>query len=492
MSKPTSSGSSQPFESVSEDELSSLVDDVLSSGKHAILPRGELEDGRTGEERLHARVIAEQMSQLASSLVGPSDEGAGPVERWYFEVRGSQLGPLTLQQARKLWNDGEIGPDSYCWHEGFSTWIVLSKVTQLAAALAPRLPPAAVVEPPPAVQEEPPSNWTPHAAALAEELFQQRPPARVEEPKAPEQHAGVYYVLSPPPPPPAAPPPRFSALTQSLVTGVVAGAVMALILLLAWGRLPFASPPPQVAPVAQLPPAVQVAPAVVPAAAPTPTPTPAPVAAPETVVTPAPAPSPVMAAPAPVPAPKPTAVVAAARPAKVAPKPKPAPATPAPGEVEFEEEKPAPPRDPAEDPDQVEAAARDGFEEAFGVEEPEEEKAPAPEEKKPSVYVPPPAGAAGSPLPDKLGQGQILEVVLSHKGAVQGCVQAHRPPPSESSKLVMRWTITPEGKVREVSAVSPDALVDSELSRCLGKLISAWSFPKHGQQMDPVVLPFAY
>ncbi|MDQ3263764.1 MAG: GYF domain-containing protein [Myxococcota bacterium] len=470
MSKPTSPGSSQPFESVSEDELSSLVDDVLSSGKHAILPRGELEEGRTGEERLHARVIAEQMSQLASSLIGRSDEGAEPIERWYFEVRGSQLGPLTLQQARKLWNDGEIGPDSYCWHEGFSSWIVLSRVTQLAAALAPRLPPPPQVEPTPSAQEEQASHWTPHAAALAEELFSQRPPARVESPKAPEQHAGVYYVLSPPPPPPAAPPPRFSALTQSLVTGVVAGAVMALILLLAWGRLPFASATPPVAPVVQPPPAVQVAPVV----------TAAPAAVPEPVVTPAP--TPVVEAPPP----------AVARPAKVAPKPAPSKPTPAPGEVEFEEEKPAPPRDPDEDPDLVEKAARDGFEEAFGVEEPDEEKAPVPEEKKPSVYVPPPAGAAGSPLPDTLGQSQILEVVLSHKGAVQSCVQAHRPPPSDGSKLVMRWTITPEGKVREVSALSPEALLQSELSRCLAKVISAWSFPKHGQQMDPVVLPFAY
>src|SRR5688500_14801734 len=88
--------SARPFGDVSDDELNSLVDDVLRSGKHKTLPAEDLRENERSTERKHARVIASHMQQLATTLSGLTPTGDAPRDQWYFEVGGRQIGPLTL------------------------------------------------------------------------------------------------------------------------------------------------------------------------------------------------------------------------------------------------------------------------------------------------------------------------------------------------------------------------------------------------------------
>ena len=237
---------------MSDDELAGLVDGVLRTGKHAALPKSLLTGGKTpDDERHHARVIATQIQQLASSLGGPPASPEVPKEQWYFEVDGKQVGPVDLPQVQKLWEDGEIGPDSFCWHDGFSTWIPLSKVTQLAAAIAPRET-TRPVPPLIAARDEEASAWKPHADALRTALPEPAPPPAPKPapaPISPAGAAGPSSVLAAPPPAPVV----RSSLAHSVVTGAVAGLVVAAALLIARALIPAPAPAPAPTPAAPPP-----------------------------------------------------------------------------------------------------------------------------------------------------------------------------------------------------------------------------------------------
>ncbi|HEX4622155.1 MAG TPA: DUF4339 domain-containing protein, partial [Myxococcaceae bacterium] len=117
-----------PLSDVSESEITALVDDVLKSGKALTIP--PLPDNAwaaPAEERLHARVIASQMQELAQHISGSGilTDPAEDRDEWWFEVHGKRMGPLSMRSARHLWDEGELTPDSLCWRKGFSTWVSL-------------------------------------------------------------------------------------------------------------------------------------------------------------------------------------------------------------------------------------------------------------------------------------------------------------------------------------------------------------------------------
>ncbi len=155
-----------------DDEIGAVFDQVLNSGSHSI-PKdaiGNAEDRRTevhnavngsalgddDDDRMSTRVIdAEVVRKLAQETGdklgdksaawgakpeknGHPVEGEVPQNDWFVAIDEKQTGPLTLEKVKEHWDRGEIGPDSLCWRAGFTDWVPLSDVAQLASVLAPR------------------------------------------------------------------------------------------------------------------------------------------------------------------------------------------------------------------------------------------------------------------------------------------------------------------------------------------------------------------
>ena len=153
-----------------DDEIGAVFDQVLNSGAHSISKEavGGSEERRTeqhsavkgalgddNDDRMSTRVIdADVVRKLAEeSGDKPADkqqwdakpeknghpvEGEVPQNDWFVAIDEKQTGPLFLEKVKEHWDRGEIGPDSLCWRAGFTDWVPLSDVAQLASVLAPR------------------------------------------------------------------------------------------------------------------------------------------------------------------------------------------------------------------------------------------------------------------------------------------------------------------------------------------------------------------
>jgi hypothetical protein len=433
-----------PLSEASDSEINRLVDDVLRSGKHLTLPA----DGEAQPVlRYHARAIAEQMHRLAKQLAGegPSVEGQDDRDEWWFEISGKRLGPISLKKIRFLWEDGELTPDSLCWHEGFPKWVSLFKVSELAEALIPKLH-VNVDEAARAFARSSSGEWASPAASGMEaanrkklESSQKLEPV-VHKPIEPmplstplnlaDERAQTFTALRSVPiddnDDEVTVSRRGGGSGNAVLSGVIAGLIAAAAIVgvrVLW-------------PAPVLPPIIITmgAPGSTPVAAVAP----APVAPPPRPVEPAP----LAAAAAPVAVPAPVA----AAPTQPAPAGKPAPAA-----------APKPPPEP-EKPATVEQAFAKAFAEA---------------------------------PPDELTMGEVFEVVKGHKPQWDACVDAqHTATPDATGKLVVRWTVEPDGHVSDVAAQGE--MSKSALAECLSKQIAGWTFPKHALEHPPVEFPFKY
>ncbi|MBI5071176.1 MAG: AgmX/PglI C-terminal domain-containing protein, partial [Deltaproteobacteria bacterium] len=239
------------------------------------------------------------------------------------------------------------------------------------------------------------------------------------------------------------------------------------------------TPPPLTAPVP--PPAAAPAPAAAAPAAPaTPAPAaaaPAPqagapaVAAPAAVAQAAPPPAPEpQAAPAP-PAEKPVEKAPAPRraeaPKKATPAKKPARPEPRPARRVAAAE-PAPARKPAGDP-LLDVAGDDDITRDTG--------------KRRSVYVPP---APGADLPERVTDSQIIEAIVGKKAALSSCVEEQRAAGAEAKgPLMLRWSIAPDGAVRDVRNLS-EGLARQPIVGCISGVVKGTRFPRSrlGREVD--------
>jgi len=534
------------FSGVDEDEIGAAFDQALGGeGVQVTNPfqPTDIDSTRVMDEESVKRFA--EMSQGGT----PTPVAAPPAVvsyEWFVAVDEVQTGPVTESRVKELWDRGEIGPDSLTWRQGLPDWIPLSEVTELAALLAPRpsrpifspgstpAPPSVVTVPVESafsaggvtrtVRAEvpmatPDSGFRPAAsAALASlakdeiEALNKPPPPKEPPPPAPKQllevpeepvkRTGPSATAMPAVRPggngaPTAPTPfayraptaTSPAARRGLTMGLaVLGAVVAALVVVVGYQTFFR--PPAVVSIAPSPP---VAPPVAPPPAP-------------------PAAASATAAPSQTPAP----------PAKESPPPPPAKASPPPALAKAPTPVPAaeaPPRrsntsrgtrsarstssGPADAPglegpgkDTIEGSkartkSDDLFDEVFGT--PDGKKAPPAGDKgkKVAAYVPPAPGVTD--VPEKVGDGDIMSVVLANKAAVQRCADEQRSrDPNLHGTLVMHWVIQTSGKTTNVAPVT-EAYKSSYFATCTSGLVKTWTFPKHrfspGQAVD---FPFKF
>jgi hypothetical protein len=134
--------------------------------------------------------------------------------------------------------------------------------------------------------------------------------------------------------------------------------------------------------------------------------------------------------------------------------------------------------------------ADDLFDEVFGT--PDGKKAaPAGDKGKKTAYVPPAPGV--SDVPEKVGDGDIMSVVLANKSSMVRCVDEQKSRDSNlHGTLVMHWVIQTSGRTTNVAPVT-ESYKSSYFATCMTGLVKTWQFPKHrfapGQAVD---FPFKF
>jgi predicted Zn finger-like uncharacterized protein len=471
---------------------------------------------------------------------------------WFVAIEDKQIGPLDLDKIKEHWERGEIGPDSLCWRAGFSDWMPLSEVAGLAAVLAPQPKKPVIVAPVESGQgastsggrsgrgeapasrdlDEDDGGWKPSAASALASLVKEeiealaRPPEPPKPEPVPEpepekradrpmgildlpsqehsvpQAAGSSRVDHEPASEPRSRAVRSAALgaqsdapsytssyrspsagktSKAIIYGGGAAVVVLLLLIgtVVWlvlrqqDRLEEIARKPLEVPVV-------VAKAEVPAA-----PAAEPAKAPEEAKT-EPAEQKVEPAVEKKEEPSEVARREAAEPRRTSPS------------APVARREPEPRREPASAPvarREVEPKSEgndDDFDAMFGTKSAGAKKAAETKKEAPSraVYVPPAPGQAD--IPDKLGQSDIMQVVLANRPAILNCVGEQKTKdPGASGTLVMRWTIRTNGSTTGIVPQTAE-YKNSHLATCMTGQIRGWKFPAHKTQGAPIDFPFKF
>lgn len=105
-----------------------------------------------------------------------------------------------------------------------------------------------------------------------------------------------------------------------------------------------------------------------------------------------------------------------------------------------------------------------------------------------SVYVPP---APGGAVKETLTQSDIMMAVLARKAQLAVCVALKDP--GTSGKIVMKWTIRPDGTPWNIGVdASSEDLKGTRMAGCLANVIRSMRFPQHRVPGEPVKFPFKY
>jgi predicted Zn finger-like uncharacterized protein len=134
----------------------------------------------------------------------------------------------------------------------------------------------------------------------------------------------------------------------------------------------------------------------------------------------------------------------------------------------------------------------DDFDDLFGTKKPASGgKQQGSQSGSSSTYIPPEPGG-GANVPERLGQSDIMAVVVANKPAIVKCVnEQKKKDPGLTGRLVMRWVIQPNGKTSGVS-VKSEEFKKTYMASCISGLIKGWNFPKHKKQGDPIDFPFIF
>lgn len=472
-----------------------------------------------------AKPVIVAPAAVAASSSAPS----APVESAFSAGAASKNNRPEIPAAPALGQE----PTSSGWKPSAAS-VLASLVKEENDALSKPPPKPAVEEkpapglldlPPPEPAMAPVARAAPMMAAAAEPMRAPQPapmpyapapaPAPAYAQPAPAYgqpaYAGAGY---PQPAYPGYPPPAATAAqgggNKTVMFAAIGGVVV--LLLAVGGFFAFRSPPPPPSePVAAVTPAPQpkelepatppVAkvepPPSAPAATP-PAPTPAPAVAAATPpaagtgtapATPAATPAATPTPPATTPAPPPAATEAVA---KVTPSSKTGERKPPSSESSRPSSSGSSKSEAVSKPSkQSDDGLGDDFDDLFGTKKPSSGKT-ASGEKTPSTYIPPAPGSGSSDVPERLGQSDIMAVVVANKPAIVKCVnEQKKKDPGLTGRLVMRWVIQTNGKTTGVS-VKSEEFKKTYMATCISGLIKGWNFPKHKKQGDPIDFPFIF
>ncbi|WP_164017165.1 AgmX/PglI C-terminal domain-containing protein [Pyxidicoccus trucidator] len=121
-------GSSTPvLGGVSDAELDAFVSKLRTDKNRIAAPATQSRSrGEMLGERLHrGRPLVSSVQEAAVS------------HDWYVALGAKPSGPHDLTALKGFCERGELGPDSLCWRDGFSAWLPLCQVPELAEALVP-------------------------------------------------------------------------------------------------------------------------------------------------------------------------------------------------------------------------------------------------------------------------------------------------------------------------------------------------------------------
>ncbi len=528
------------FSGVDEDEIGAAFDQALGGEGTAVTNPFQPPDDTDSTRVMDGESVKRfaEMSQPGTPTPVPPPPPAAGYE-WFVAVNEVQTGPLTESRVKELWDRGEIGPDSLTWRQGLPDWIPLSDVGELAALLAPRparpmFAPAGATPVPPTVMTVPvesafsaggmtrtvrsevpvatataDTGFRPTATAALASLVKDEidalnkppppkeppPPAPrsiLEVPEEPVKRPGPSSTAMPAVRPagngaPTVPTPfayrtatsSGTASRKGITIGLAAlGAVVALLVVVV-GFLIFQTmhkPAPVVAVVTPPPPV------------------PTPVVPPSPPVTGSPDLATASAGPKP---PSPTVP-----PPGLAKAPNPVPAVESPpkkgtrrsGASKGSNASASTLEGPAKDT--IEAShprnkADDLFDEVFGTPDGKKAAPAAGDKSKKTAYVPPAPGVTD--VPEKVGDGDIMSVVLANKASMVRCVDEQKSrDPNLHGTLVMHWVIQTSGKTTNVGP-GTEGYKSSYFATCMTGLVKTWQFPKHryspGQAVD---FPFKF
>lgn len=100
--------------------------------------------------------------------------------------------------------------------------------------------------------------------------------------------------------------------------------------------------------------------------------------------------------------------------------------------------------------------------------------------------------SAAPSVDGELDPGVVAKEVKRRLGAVKACYErALKRNPALSGKIVVFWTITPEGTVSGIT-VESDTMGDPEVAQCIKQNISGWRFPRPSGGSVEVSFPFVF
>ncbi|WIG96420.1 DUF4339 domain-containing protein [Myxococcus sp. SDU36] len=158
-------GDSPVLDGVSDAELDAIVGQLRTDKSLRVRPSAQPRYREaTQSERLHRGAGRSRASTLGEEAAPPKEAAPVVKQAWYFVTGGAAYGPHDLADLKAHVERGFLGFDSLCWREGFSEWLPLGHIPELASAL---LPPSVPAGPPP-VPPEAAGAFRPQAARVVE------------------------------------------------------------------------------------------------------------------------------------------------------------------------------------------------------------------------------------------------------------------------------------------------------------------------------------
>ncbi|QDE67878.1 hypothetical protein BHS09_13280 [Myxococcus xanthus] len=144
-------GDSPVLDGVSDAELDAIVGQLRTDKSLRVRPSAQPRYREaTQSERLHRGAGRSRASTLGEEEAPPKEAAPVVKHAWYFVTGGAAYGPHDLADLKAHVERGFLGFDSLCWREGFSEWLPLGHIPELASAL---LPPSVPAGPPPVPPE---------------------------------------------------------------------------------------------------------------------------------------------------------------------------------------------------------------------------------------------------------------------------------------------------------------------------------------------------